>query len=57
MEHIEKLLIEIKESLERQLQEGFDGINVRFGTQAIRLDQQIAELTRRIEKLEGIRGQ
>ncbi len=49
MEHIEALLVNIKESLERQMvgldrkmQKGFDGLNARFDTQAIRLDRHAA---------------
>jgi hypothetical protein len=49
MEYIETLLVDIKESLERQLtsvhtemRAGFDGLHVRFDTQALRLDRHAA---------------
>jgi hypothetical protein len=42
MDHLEQLLTGVKESLERQIQAGFDGLNVRFDTQALRLDRHAA---------------
>jgi hypothetical protein len=49
LQHIEQLLIDIKESLEGQIHDGFasvdsrlDQINSRFDTQALRLDRQAA---------------
>jgi hypothetical protein len=45
MEQIETLLVDLKEkmgSLKRQMQKGFDGLNARFDTQALRLDRHAA---------------
>jgi hypothetical protein len=42
MEHIEHLLVDVKENLERQIQAGFDGLIIRFDTQALRLDRHAA---------------
>lgn len=49
MEHLEQLLIDIKESLERQIhglqdevRSGFTSVNSRFDTQALRMDRQAA---------------
>ena len=88
LNNLERLLIDFKESLERDIQSLRDLITTRFDTQAARLerqgalvqtgsrwtsrmgdwsekvdaaleqkDKQIAELIRRIEKLESAQGQ
>jgi hypothetical protein len=51
VEHLEKLLIDFKESLERELEElrqemrsGFARIEIRFDTQAARMDRHAALL-------------
>lgn len=43
--HLERLLIELKESLERDIQgvrESVDSLHTRFDTQAARMDRQAA---------------
>ena len=40
MEHLEKLIIDLKESLEREMRQGFADLRVRFDNQATRLDRQ-----------------
>jgi hypothetical protein len=38
--NLERLILDVKESLERQINEGFTAVNRRFDTQAARLDRQ-----------------
>jgi hypothetical protein len=40
VDHIEQLLIDVKESLEREIRDGFARMDARFDTQATRLDRQ-----------------
>jgi hypothetical protein len=40
MDHLETLIIDLKESLEREMRAGFAQLNTRFDTQAARLDRQ-----------------
>jgi DNA-binding GntR family transcriptional regulator len=37
--NIEQLLVDVKESLERDIHEGFAQVNARFDTQAARMDR------------------
>lgn len=42
MDNIEQLLMDVKESLEREIRGGFAQMNTRFDTQATRLDRHAA---------------
>jgi hypothetical protein len=44
VEHLEKLIIDLKESLEREMRAGFASIENRFDIQALRLDRHAALL-------------
>jgi hypothetical protein len=44
MDHLEQLIIDLKESLEREMRSGFARIETRFDTQAARLDRHAALL-------------
>lgn len=39
MDHIERLLVDMKESLEREMRAGFESLNHRFDLQAARLER------------------
>ncbi len=39
MDHIERLIIDLKESLEREIREGFSQVTNRFDDQAARLER------------------
>jgi hypothetical protein len=52
MSNLELLLIEVKESLEREIRAGFAGIAARMDSQAARLDRQEALLRECFEPLE-----
>lgn len=44
MSNIERLITDMKESLEREIRSGFHDVTTRFGTQAARLDRHPALL-------------
>jgi hypothetical protein len=46
VEHIEQLLVDIKDSLEREMREGFGAVNARLDAVNARLDTQSARLER-----------
>lgn len=41
-DNLAQLIVDMKESLERELREGFAGVQTRFDAQALRLDRQAA---------------